>query len=75
MIDSLSFGVVAHRLYFGGFALKGLAMFCVVIKNTSGEIIDIYGPYTNTNKCMARVDALIGNYPTGWQFKIFNLYQ
>jgi hypothetical protein len=56
-------------------SIKGLVMFCVVIKDASGEVIEIYGPYTDTNKCLAKVDTLRGKIPNVWQFKIFNLYQ
>jgi hypothetical protein len=50
-------------------------MFCVAIKDTSGEVIEIYGPYNDTNQCMAQIDSMRDKLPDGWKFKIFNLYK
>lgn len=50
-------------------------MFCVAIRDALGEIVDIYGPYDNTNQCMTKVDSLLDIIPSGWKFKIFNLYK
>lgn len=50
-------------------------MFCVVIKDLSGEIIEIYGPFENTNQCLSHVNTMKSENSIGWKFKIFPMYK
>jgi hypothetical protein len=48
-------------------------MFCVAIQDALGEVQKIYGPYKDTNECMALVNRMNGlrHSLKAWKFKIF----
>ena len=50
-------------------------MFCVIIKDQFDEIVEVHGPYENTNQCLARVDKMSAddNVNITWSFKIFRM--
>ena len=50
-------------------------MFCIAIQDEYHLVQEIYGPYEDTNQCMAQLDRMNRDrkIPEGWRFKIFSM--
>ena len=50
-------------------------MFCLIIADKDQQVVQVYGPYTNTNECMKQLSSMEKAIPLDHKWRIWPMFK